>query len=72
MTPTGWTPEGTATYQRANASLRAYMEGESTRRCPWCWGRRGVYEKSELGSVVFTRCDGCFGTGEWKQSSAKY
>ena len=72
MTPIGWTPEGTATWQRANLALRAYIAEASTRRCPWCHGARGFYQKTELGSFLFVRCDGCFGTGEWKQASAEH
>lgn len=71
MTPIGWTPEGTATWQRANDALRAYIERESTRRCPWCWGQRGFYSMTELGQALFVLCEGCFGTGEWKSGYAE-
>lgn len=71
MTPIGWTPEGTATWQRANEALRSYILQESTReRCPWCYGQRGFYRMTELGSALFVLCEGCFGTGVWKDGNA--
>lgn len=64
MTPIGWTPEGTATYQRANESLRAYIESRAVRDCPACYGQGSFLMASdELRSYVPVVCDLCFGTG---------
>lgn len=64
MTPIGWTPEGTATYQRANEALRSFIESRAARDCPACYGQGGFLVASdELKAYVPVRCDLCFGTG---------
>jgi DnaJ-class molecular chaperone len=67
MTPIGWTPEGTATWQSANEALRRYFEARQDPPCPWCHGQGGFLRTSEeLRTYVPVLCDGCFGTGVWK------
>jgi len=70
MPPLGWTPEGTATWQAANESLRDYIAAKSDPPCPWCIGQGGFLRRSEeLNAYVPTLCDGCFGTGTWKSGT---
>lgn len=71
MAPIGWTPEGTATWQAANAALQRYMESKSNPPCPWCYGQGGFLRRSEVtSSYLYVLCEGCFGTGEWVSGDA--
>jgi len=65
VTPIGWTPEGTATYQRANEALRRYIEERAVRDCPVCYGQGSFLSASqELKSYMPVVCELCFGTGK--------
>lgn len=71
MTPIGWTPEGTATWQVANRSLRDYIAETANPPCPWCCGQGGFFRKSEItAGHLFVLCEGCFGKGTWVSGDA--
>jgi DnaJ-class molecular chaperone len=64
MTPQGWRPEYTATFARATARLREYMNSHAD-PCPYCAGtgiimRRVMFRDGRLFPVA---CDWCRGTG---------
>jgi len=62
--PKGWTPEGTATYQRGVASLLEFIHEQERRDCLVCQGGGSVYVLSEeMNSYMPVRCHECFGRG---------
>lgn len=46
MATRGWQPEFTATHQRANESLRRFIDRPQT-ACLWCWGQGMLYMRSD-------------------------